>query len=308
VTAGNVRLQAERVYPDTFTMFMIQAQSGTASTNVDIDPILVNGKPSVSPGAPLSGGGQLTVEAANIEIGGDLYAPLGTITLTASQSLQLSNGSLLSVSGAGLDIPYGQTVLGGTTWEYLNGLNTITAVPTKGINLTAPNVVLEHSSQVDLQGGGDLYAYEWVPGTGGSVDALASPANGGIAGTLRDFPQTSRARGSLRSAGEPRLQYDEHGVPERRCGCCAGYYALLPPRYALAPGALLIAIEPSYTSATGGQIGCPRQWHAGDRRVFELCGHHAACGSEYLRGLRDLPERLRPAARRVYDQRCIELL
>lgn len=255
VTAGNVRLQAERVYPDTFTMFMIQAQSGTASTNVDIDPILINGKPSVSPGAPLSGGGQLTVEAANIEIGGDLYAPLGTITLTASQSLQLSNGSLLSVSGAGLDIPYGQTVLGGTTWEYLNGLNTITAVPTKGINLTAPNVVLEHSSQVDLQGGGDLYSYEWVPGTGGSVDALASPANGGIAGLFAIFPKQVGQAAPYDAEESPGYSTMNTVYLSGGAGVAPGFYALLPPRYALAQGALLIAIEPSYTSATGGQIG-----------------------------------------------------
>jgi len=38
-------------------------------------------------------------------------------------------------------------------------------------------------------------------------------------------------------------------------GIAAGYYALLPPRYALAPGAVLIQLEPTFNSSSGGQIG-----------------------------------------------------
>jgi len=261
LSAGNVTLQAERVYPVTFTSFTIQAesgtgvQSGTAGTNVDIDPILSNGKASASPGTPLSGGGQVTVEANNIEIGGNLYAPLGQITLTASQSLQLSDGSLVSVSGAGLDIPYGETTLGATAWQYLNGLNPVTGVPYKGVNLTAPNLSVQAKAQVNLQGGGDLYAYEFVPGTGGTADALASPANGGTPGLYAIIPAQAGLAAPYDPEESPGYNTDNTVYLSGGAGVAPGYYALLPPRYALLPGALLIAVEPSYTSASGGQIG-----------------------------------------------------
>jgi filamentous hemagglutinin family protein len=255
VTAGNVTLQAERVYPVTFTSFTIDAQSGAGVTNVNIDPIRSNGNALPSPGTPLSGGGQVTVAADRIEIGGDLYAPLGQINLTASQSLQLSDGSLVSVSGGGLDIPYGQTELGATAWQYLSGLNPVTALPVKAINLAAPNVSVQHTAQVDLQGGGDLYAYEWVPGTGGTTDALASPANGGTPGLYAIIP----SQAGLATPFDPQesVGYSPGNTVylSGGAGVAPGNYALLPPRYALLPGALLIAIEPSYTSATGGQIG-----------------------------------------------------
>lgn len=255
MTAGNVTLQAERVYPVTFTSFTIDAQSGTGVTNVNIDPIRSNGNALPSPGTPLSGGGQVTVAADRIEIGGDLYAPLGQISLTASQSLQLSDGSLVSVSGGGLDIPYGQTELGATAWQYLSGLNPVTAVPVKAINLVAPNLSVQRTAQVDLQGGGDLYAYEWVPGTGGTADALASPANGGTPGLYAIIPSQAGLAAPYDPQESSGYSPGNTVYLSGGAGVAPGNYALLPPRYALLPGALLIAIEPSYTSATAGQIG-----------------------------------------------------
>jgi len=255
LTAGNVTLQAERVYPVTFTSFTIDAESGTGVTSVAIDPISNNGKVSASPGAPLSGGGQVTVDADRVEIGGDLYAPLGQITLSANQSLQLSDGSLVSVSGAGLDIPYGETTLGATAWQYLNALNAVTGLPTKAINLNAPNVSVQRTAQVDLRGGGDLYAYEWVPGTGGSKDALASATNGGTPGLYAIIPAQAGLAAPYDPEESPGYSTDTTVYLSGGAGVAAGYYALLPPRYALLPGALLVAVEPSYTSASGGQIG-----------------------------------------------------
>jgi hypothetical protein len=253
-TAGNVTFLAQRVYPDTFTNYAITSLAGTGS-NVNIDPI-VAGNPSAE-STPLSAGGIVSVTADHIEVGGDLFAPFGQITLTANQSLQLSNGSLVSVSGAGVEVPYGQTQLNGAQWVYSDtaGTNTISGVPTKGVSLTAPNVSVQPQATVNLQGGGDLYAYEWVPGTGGSVDALATPANGGISGLYAIIPAQQGMAAphdpeESSSAGVPQSIYLSGGA-----GIAAGYYALLPPRYALAPGAVLIQIEPSYTSASGGQIG-----------------------------------------------------
>ncbi len=70
-----------------------------------------------SPGAPLSAASSLTVVADNIEQGGSLYAPFGTIKLSATKRLSLLDGSTTSVSAAGLLIPYGRVEIG-TDWIY----------------------------------------------------------------------------------------------------------------------------------------------------------------------------------------------
>ena len=251
-TVGNVTLSAQRVYPDTFTSYSISSNS-----NVDIDPIVAGNPAGALQSLPLSAGGVVSVTANNIEVGGDLLAPLGQINLTASQSLQLSNGSVVSVSGAGLNVPYGHTQLNGEQWVYTDaaGINTISGVPTKAVSLSAPNISLQSTASVNLQGGGDLFAYEWVPGTGGSADALASPASGGIAGLYAIIPSQQ----GLAAPHDP----EESGtapIPQSiylsgGAGIAPGYYALLPPRYALTPGALLVQVEPTYVSASGGQIG-----------------------------------------------------
>jgi filamentous hemagglutinin len=258
-TAGNVTIQAERVYPDTYTSFTIQAQSlSGGTTNVTIDPILIDGRAVPSPGTPLSAGGAVSISADNIEVGGTLLAPFGEITLAANDSLKLADGSLVSVSGAGLDVPYGQTQLDGGQWIYETSSayqNTITGVPTKAISLSAPNLTVQSKAVVDLQGGGDLYAYEWVPGTGGSVDSLAGSGTAQISGLYAIIP----AQRGLAAPYDPEESGGFNAAQtvylSGGAGIAPGYYALLPPRYGLAPGALLIQLEPSYSSASGGQIG-----------------------------------------------------
>ena len=255
-TAGNVQFLAQRVYPDTFTSFAISAQAGTG-TSISIDSP-VSGAGTI-PGAPLSAGGTVSITADRIEVGGDLFAPFGSISLSASQSLQLSNGSLVSVSGAGLDVPYGQTQLNGAQWIYTDSAgasNTIAGLPSKAISLSAPNLSVQPQATVNLQGGGDLYAYEWVPGTGGSKDALAASASiSGIPGLYAIIP----AQQGMAAPHDPQesaaFSATQTVYLSGGAGIAAGYYALLPPRYALSPGAVLIQLEPTYNSSSGGQIG-----------------------------------------------------
>jgi filamentous hemagglutinin len=260
LTAGNLTIQAARVYPDTFTSFTIQASGAGAAgsnTSVNIDQVMINGQPAPSPGPPLSAGGSVTIVADNIEVGGTLLAPFGEIALSANNSLTLSNGSLVSVSGAGLTVPFGQTQENGAQWIYQtpSGQTPITATPGKQVSLTAPNVTVQSNATVDLRGGGDLYAYEWVPGTGGLTDALAGSGPQSTPGLYAILP-------AARGQAAPFDPQESGGFNPTQtvylsggAGVAPGYYALLPPRYALAPGALLIQIEPSYSSATGGQIG-----------------------------------------------------
>ena len=257
VTAGNLTINAERIYPDTNTIFTLSS----APTDGSPSTILI-GQTGASPGAPLSAVGTLNITAPDIEIAGSMYAPFGTINLTASNQLTLDSTAYVSVSGAGLDIPYGQTQYQGGQWIYTNpvsGQQVICSSPTscnigvnKAVNLTAPQITTSPGSKVDLSGGGDLYAYEFVPGTGGLTDNLAS---GTIAGLYAIIP----AQRGLAPPYDP----EESGSASHTltvylsgyAGLPAGYYSLLPARYGLQSGADLIEIEPSYTSAVGGKIG-----------------------------------------------------
>ena len=71
-------------------------------------------------------------------------------------------------------IPYGIN-LNGTSWVDPAG-NDITAggVPEKTVNISGIEVHDEGGSIVDIRGGGDLYAYQFVPGIAGTVDLLNS--------------------------------------------------------------------------------------------------------------------------------------
>jgi filamentous hemagglutinin len=262
LTAGNLTIEAARIYPDTFTSFTIQASGGVgavsgSNTSVNIDQVMINGQAAPSPGLPLSAGGSVSVVADNIEVGGTLLAPFGNIALNANNSLTLSNGSLISVSGAGLVVPFGQTQENGGQWIYQNtsGTQTINATPGKQVSLTAPNVTVQSNATIDLRGGGDLYAYEWVPGTGGLKDSLAGSGPQSTPGLYAILP-------SQRGQAAPFDPQESASVSPTQTvylsggpGIAPGYYALLPPRYALAPGALLVQVEPGYSSAIGGQIG-----------------------------------------------------
>ena len=143
-------------------------------------------------GAPLSAGGNLRLMAASIDQGGTLRAPLGSITLgwdgsgaapanavtgaasalPATANLVLGAASMTSVSADGLTIPFGLTP-NGLSWIDPRGVDvTAGGLPQRSVTLSAGNVVTSSGSVVDVSGGGDLLAYRWVPGIGGSSDLL----------------------------------------------------------------------------------------------------------------------------------------
>ena len=256
-TSGSLAIDGLRVYPDTYTDFTLTSLKGSDGT-VSI------GTTGTSPGTPLSADGSVSVSADNIAVTGSLYAPFGTIALTANNSLSLAGGSLVSVSGTGLTIPFGQTELNQGEWLYSTpgGATQITSVPTKTISLSAPNIAVQTGATANIQGGGDLYAYEFVPGTGGSYDNLNAVYSSKPSTTTSSIPNLyAILPGSKGQAGPYDPQESGESVAGQTiylsggAGVAAGYYTLLPPRYALEPGAVLIQLEPSYVSASAGQIG-----------------------------------------------------
>jgi filamentous hemagglutinin family protein len=231
--AGTLTLAARQIYPTTLSQFSISVPGGTIDTR--------------STGAPepvLSAGGALMLSAAVIDNAGSIEAPFGAISLTATDSVTLSAGGLVSVSGNGHTIPFGETQ-NGAAWVYeLDGnFLTISAPPAKQLSISAPKVSVAAGATVDVSGGGDLYAYEWVPGLGGSNDALSpsvSPNSYAVIPGLSTYAPVD----AVYDAGStlaPGAAVYLAGIPGE---LAAGTYTLLPARYALLPGAFLITAVP----------------------------------------------------------------
>lgn len=186
--AGDLTVQAARIYPTTLGNFDLFAYDNSLSGAAGSITVLSSG----AAGAPLSAGGNLRLMAASIDQGGTLRAPLGSITLgwdgsgaapanavtgaasalPATANLVLGTASMTSVSADGLTIPFGLTP-NGLSWIDPRGVDvTAGGLPQRSVTLSAGNVVTASGSVVDVSGGGDLLAYRWVPGIGGSSDLL----------------------------------------------------------------------------------------------------------------------------------------
>jgi len=243
---GNLTLRAGQIYPTSGTTFTL-AGSG-ADSRIEIDA------QGAAPPAPLSAGGIVVITAPTIVQAGTLRAPFGSIELDASQSLTLAAGSLTSVSGAGLTVPYGVVSLGGTLWTYSNGASVPSAIsttPARVVTLNSPSVSIAAGATVDLSGGGDLTAAEFVPGTGGTKPVLDPGVTPGLYAILPSLrgqygpydPQTFAGSGI--TAGESVYLSGLPGLP-------AGFYPLLPASYALLPGALLVQALPNVRNLVPG--------------------------------------------------------
>lgn len=204
------------------------------------------------PPPPLSAGGSLTLEAPVIEQFGVVRAPHGEIILKASEELVLGDGSVTSASGAGVIAPYGVLTNNEhwrdpTIWQPSEtdpAANALIAPPEKRVLLDAPDIAMADGAVIDISGGGDLYAWEFVPGPGGSHDVLTRP---GMYAVIPDFGGMAPVAGL--ESGE-RIWLGGGG------GLEAGWYTLLPARYALLPGAY--AVRSTGQTWTGANRSMPQ--------------------------------------------------
>ncbi|QDC44685.1 filamentous haemagglutinin family protein [Methylophilus medardicus] len=229
---GLIKLDAAQIYPATGVDFTVTATG--AHSRIEV----TNQSQSVS-AVPLSAVGSLTLNADSILQAGVLRAPLGQITLNASQNLTLTSGSLTSVSAEGSLIPYAVTVLGGTELADTNGAinNFMTAVDKKKVTLNANDMNLQAGARVDISGNGDTMAYEWIQGIGGSVDVLSQA---GYYAVLPSLGNQYAPYDFLMSAGSD-VGIGQAIYLSGGNGLAAGKYTLLPAHYALLPGAFLIS-------------------------------------------------------------------
>lgn len=305
--AGSLQLEASAIYPTTagaLEIFVYDTPSVQGRLKVSSTGSLQT---------PISAGGRLAFHAAQIEQGGTLLAPFGgiqlgwdgrgssptnpiagsTVSTPVTQSLRLFAGSITSVSGldnrsgAELLFPYGVS-FDGLSWIDPAGQDITdgTLLPKKSVALAAVSIQADESSVVDLRGGGDLFAYQWVEGNGGPIDVLAAsptykgapyvygtgpsyaivpslenplapfaPFNSSSKATLLDNASGVRDSGYTHQnlALGQAIQLDDSNLLP------AGSYTLLPARYALLPGAFLLTpvqgkIRPSYRTGDGSHL------------------------------------------------------
>lgn len=276
---GDLTLTAAQVYPTTGSSYILSS-IGSDST------ITFARAAGSDPAAPYSAGGSLWVQAAHIDQAGVVRAPLGALTLGSNSALKISSdggktsvafapattsvtlesGSLTSVSASGLSIPYGVTT-DQTEWYFSPTTSTpLTAPPAGVLKLSGQGVSVGAGATVDISGGGDVYAYEFIAGTGGSHDVLSQfntnslTGNGGyqyadhrqvyaiVPGLSSQVaaaydPIYSANYGSLYSAAGVGSSVYLNGGP----GVPAGWYTLLPAQYALLPGGMRVVQDTSAT-------------------------------------------------------------
>jgi filamentous hemagglutinin family protein len=254
LTQGNISLQAKQVYTSSMSQFALKVQD-------DNDPNTLNNV-TISGGAQgatpvLSAGGQLSVSADDILQNGVLKAPTGSINLNGSHSVTLGTGSLTSVSGEGQTVPFG-SIQSGKDWVYdLTGAGnfvSITTPPEKKIKLTGPNVDVKTGATVDLSGGGNLAANEFLPGPPTSAVDILNPANAAantfaiIPGVSGYSPYDPQLSGQYQSnSSKSTLNVGDSVYLAGGAGIAAGYYTLLPASYALLKGGYTVALTSGNT-------------------------------------------------------------
>lgn len=239
--------------------------------------------------APLSAGTHLRVLAREIVQNGYIAAPLGLLEFgsttptrigvggslmsTSTESLIFGKGSVTSVSGAGLIIPYGTTT-DGVEYYYPTASSPLTRIPVGELVLSADSIVQAEGALIDGRGGGDVYAYEFQSGVGGSRDVLdrfnrdAFSANGydPVTGTGYQFADQRQVYALVPVAEAGKIApYDPiysadyadlYGAQAGKTvtldgghGIAGGEYLLVSAKYAMAiPGALRL-VENTGTAA-----------------------------------------------------------
>ncbi len=258
-SSGDMTLTARHVVATTasdMTLRALDIEGGDREGHITIES---NGRASVP---ALAAQGKVTLTAAEIDQNGVLLAPFGsisldgrhlatdgtTVTAGAEGAVRLGAGSVTSTSLQGESTLYG-TTLNGLEWIYgTNNTGVFTDneqdIVNPAVNLNGDSVEIAEGATVDISGGGDLLAYEFIPGLGGSKDYV------GITNALSDGVERYAI---LPRLGDASVPYDQkfsaaNGAPAvgstivigEGAGLPAGEYVLLPVQYALLPGAYVV--------------------------------------------------------------------
>ncbi len=272
VAGGDLSIISAQIYPTGAGTIELGVDGGSASTNPLEQPhtLTLARTPGTDPAPPLSVGGSISLQAATIEQGGVLRAPLGQITLGftsspivtgATDQVDLLAGSITSVSLAGQTILYGGTA-DGVNYGLGGSLSATPAGFAPSITLQAQSVAVGAGATLDLRGGGTLAGAAFNSGRGGSTDVLTAPllriAGGiiqpaagdqvyaivpGYGGTTQAAPVTAFAYAAPADATPP--LGEQLTLAAGAPGLAAGSYTLQPAYDALLPGAFRVELQPS---------------------------------------------------------------
>jgi len=268
---GNLTIDAAQVYPTTgSTFYVTSADSDGTDGTIRFGRTTTNAPPT-----PYSAGADLTIQAANIVLGGVIRVPVGSLTIGSDSALYINGsttefapltnsvealaGSITSVSAGGLSIPYGTTTDQSEWYFAPTSLAQLTAPPKAILTFGGSSVSLDSGATVDLSGGGNLYAYEFIPGLGGSRDVLDRfnpdefsgnagyqyPGGAQVYAIVPSLSSNSVATydpiysanyGDLYAYTNAGQSIYLTGAP----GLSAGWYTLLPAQYAMLPGGMRV--------------------------------------------------------------------
>lgn len=241
-TFADLNLNAAQVYPTTLSNYAVtvEREGGTLLvTNSGNTPDLV-----------LSAGGSLALSASNVSQQGRLIAPFGELALSG-EVIDFADGSLTSTSLGDTLTPFG-ALQAGAQWTYdLDRGETlvfdgeVNDLPQPTVRVAGNSVTLGDGAIVDVSGGGDLLAYEFIPGVGGSSDYLSAEVSPNLFAILPG-ESLQFAPVDLAETRGFDLQVGDAVALEGFGDLPAGTYTLLPPRYAVLPGAVLISPVEGY--------------------------------------------------------------
>lgn len=198
VSFADTLFDAGRVYATTGTgnlQGILEAEAKGVAANSRYNPYLILaannkkltfGGSYINTATPLTAGSFLRVEAGQIVQNGHLAAPIGRLEIgtrdaiasgalarNPTTSLTFGAGSLTTVGGGATPVPYGTTL---DLKEYFftpYSLAPLTITPVGQLALRGATIDVQAGATVDLKGGGDVFAYEFVSGVGGSRDLLS---------------------------------------------------------------------------------------------------------------------------------------
>src|SRR5262249_12406931 len=148
----------------------------------------------------------------------------------------------------------------------------LTAAPQGVVTLNGSAVAVNDGAVINLDGGGDLQAQEWIPGTGGSRNLLLqsqtsyqNSINGQQVPTYADGRQIFAI---LPGYSSPVAPYDatlsQSGLTVGQAihlaggnGLPAGTYTLLPAQYATLPGAYRVVANSGVTNPLSANVVLP---------------------------------------------------
>jgi len=297
IAAGNLTFDAARVYATTGTgnlQRILENAAGAADTRPPSPYIMQALGAStitflgthINSTAPISAGSYLQILANNVVQNGYLAAPLGRIefgnSANALGSLQFGSSSITLVSGAGLKVPYGTTT-DLTQLFFTPGTSSpLTQLPSGDLRMTASTINVEQGGKILGAGGGDIFAYEFVSGTGGSRDVLSrfnsdtfsSNAYNAATGTGYQYADKRQVYALVPTATAQKIAlYDpiyaaDYGANgpidlygtsaglsvrlDGGNGIAAGDYVLMPAHYALLAGAYRVVANSGAVAPAAG--------------------------------------------------------